>query len=130
MARRRASRASADPRCPCGLGPALSQCCGRFHDGAPAPTAELLMRSRYSAYALGDAAYLLATWDPATRPARLALDPAVRWEGLDVLRCTGGGLLHAQGTVAFRATYRGGVLEEDSAFRRVAGRWVYVGASG
>lgn len=121
-------RTPADPRCPCGLGAALPDCCGRFHDGsADAPTAELLMRSRYTAYAVGNAAYLLRTWDPATRPAALELDPGVRWQRLEVLRCTGGGLLHAQGTVAFRAVWRGGVLEEDSAFRRVDGRWVYVG---
>ena len=41
--------------CPCGLGDDYESCCGRFHAGAPAPTAEALMRSRYSAFAVGDA---------------------------------------------------------------------------
>ena len=45
--------------CPCGLGDDYDACCGRLHAGAPALTAEALMRSRYSAFAVGDAAYLL-----------------------------------------------------------------------
>jgi SEC-C motif-containing protein len=85
------------------------------------------MRSRYSAFAVGDAAYLRATWDPATRPRRVRVDPAVRWTGLEVLGRTGGGLLDTEGTVSFRARHDGGVVEEDSRFRRDAGRWLYVG---
>jgi hypothetical protein len=65
--------------CPCGLGDDYESCCGRFHAGAPAPTAEALMRSRYSAFAVGDAGYLLRTWHPAGRPQNLSLDPALRW---------------------------------------------------
>ncbi len=85
------------------------------------------MRSRYTAYAVGDAAHLLRTWHTATRPAVLDLAPDTGWRRLEVLRCTGGGLLHAEGTVHFRAHHRTGVLEEDSAFTREQGRWVYVG---
>jgi SEC-C motif-containing protein len=89
------------------------------------------MRSRYSAFAVGDAAHLLRSWAPATRPDRLELDPDLRWTGLDVLATTGGGLLEQQGTVAFRArAVRRGqreVVEEDSAFVRDEGRWVYLG---
>ena len=88
------------------------------------------MRSRYSAFAVGDAAYLRLTWDPATRPRRVDADPAVRWTGLEVLGRTGGGLLDAEGTVAFRAHHTGGVVEEDSRFRRHRGRWLYVGPVG
>ena len=51
------------------------------------------MRSRYSAFVVGDADHLLATWHPATRPPSLELHPEVRWTGLDVLGGTGGGLL-------------------------------------
>ena len=51
--------------CPCGLGDDYASCCGRLHAGAHAPTAESLMRSRYSAYAVGDAGYLLRTWHPS-----------------------------------------------------------------
>ena len=118
-------------RCPCGSGLSYAECCGRLHDGtAAAATAEQLMRSRYSAFAVGDPAYLLATWDPATRPRTLELDPGVRWTGLEVLATSGGGLFDAEGTVAFRAHSRTGggesVQAERSRFRRVAGRWVYV----
>jgi SEC-C motif-containing protein len=114
--------------CPCGLPAPYDACCGRFHRGdAVAPTAELLMRSRYAAFAVGDAAYLRATWDPRTRPRRLDLDPGERWTGLEVLGRTGGGLLDATGTVTFRAHHRAGVVAEHSAFRREGGRWLYVG---
>lgn len=55
--------------CPCGLPAAYDDCCGRLHRGqAPATTAEQLMRSRYSAFAVGDEAYLLRSWHPTTRP--------------------------------------------------------------
>jgi hypothetical protein len=60
--------------CPCGLGDGYESCCGRLHAGAPAPTAESLMRSRYSAFAVGDAGYLLRTWHPSGRPQNLSLD--------------------------------------------------------
>ena len=78
--------------CLCGRPQPYAACCGRFHGGEPAPTAELLMRSRYSAFALGDDVYLLETWHPSTRPARLSLDPAQHWIGLTVLGSTRGGL--------------------------------------
>ncbi|HEY0542327.1 MAG TPA: YchJ family metal-binding protein, partial [Actinoallomurus sp.] len=93
-------------RCPCGTGLPLAECCGRLHDGtATAATAEQLMRSRYSAFVLGDGQYLLATWHPTTRPRTLDLDPSVRWTGLEVLTTTGGSLLGSEGTVEFRAHY-------------------------
>src|SRR6266496_3948099 len=56
------------PACPCGLGDDHESCCGRLHAGAPAPTAESLMRSRYSAFAVGDTGYLLRTWHLSGRP--------------------------------------------------------------
>lgn len=113
--------------CPCGLPAGYDACCGRYHRGAAAPTAEALMRSRFTAFALGDAAYLRDTWDPATRPARVEVDPRLRWTRLEVTARTGGGFLAAEGTVAFVAHHVGGALAEDSVFRRVDGRWVYVG---
>jgi SEC-C motif-containing protein len=88
------------------------------------------MRSRYSAFVVGDAAYLLATWHPATRPAALDLDADVRWTGLDVLATTGGSLLVAEGTVEFRAHYvrgrQAGAQHENSRFLRDDGRWRYL----
>lgn len=87
------------------------------------------MRSRYSAFALGDAAYLLRTWHPDTRPDRLDLDGDRRWTGLEILATTGGTAFHASGTVAFRAHYRDpegpGAQEETSEFLRLDGAWVY-----
>jgi SEC-C motif-containing protein len=88
------------------------------------------MRSRYSAFAVGDAGYLLGTWHPTTRPPSLELDPAVRWTGLDVLSTTGGGLLDRDGTVEFRAHWRSGGESGDqhevSRFAREDGAWRYV----
>jgi SEC-C motif domain protein len=77
--------------CPCGLPARYHLCCGRYHvagaGSAGAPTAEALMRSRYTAYVLGLQAYLLATWHPSTRPARIEPDPpGLRWLGLQVRR--------------------------------------------
>jgi SEC-C motif domain protein len=86
------------------------------------------MRSRYAAFAVGDAGYLRDTWHPSTRPRRVVLEPGERWTGLEVLGATGGGLFDTAGTVAFRAHHRGGVVAEDSAFRREGGRWFSVGA--
>ncbi|MFN8017993.1 MAG: YchJ family metal-binding protein [Acidimicrobiales bacterium] len=121
---------SPDDRCPCGRGRAFGACCGRLLAGdAQAGTPEDLMRSRYSAFAVGDAAYLLRTWAPETRPSRVRIDPAMRWTGLEVLAADGG-LLDAEGTVEFVATYvrpdGPGALHERSRFRRDEGRWTYV----
>lgn len=118
--------------CPCGLGDDYAACCGRLHAGAPAPTAEQLMRSRYSAFAVGDAGYLLRTWHPSVRPRRLTLEENLRWTRLAVLETTGGGLFDSAGTVTFRAMYvrdgQRGVLAETSRFTRQDGRWLYLGA--
>ena len=72
--------------CPCG-GPSLATCCGPFIEGsALPPTAEALMRSRYTAYVLKNEPYLLATWHPSTRPTEPIIDEkeAIRWLGLEV----------------------------------------------
>jgi SEC-C motif domain protein len=117
--------------CPCGYGDEYESCCGRLHAGAPAPTAESLMRSRYSAFAVGDAAYLLRTWHPSARPSALSLDPDLVWTRLAILETHGGGLFDATGTVQFRAVYRQqaqrGVLDETSRFVRHDGHWTYLG---
>lgn len=117
--------------CPCGRPATYGACCGRFHRGPQtAPTAELLMRSRYSAFVVDDVEYLLATWHSRTRPETLTLDPDRRWTGLDVLATTGGGPDDTRGSVSFVAHYQhdGTTWEqrENSSFRRQEGRWVYV----
>jgi SEC-C motif-containing protein len=117
--------------CPCGLGEPYAACCGRLHGGAAAATAEQLMRARYSAFAVGDAGYLLRSWHSSARPRDLRLDPAQRWTRLAVLSTSGGGLFDPGGTVQFRALYahdgQRGVLAENSRFVREDGRWVYLG---
>jgi SEC-C motif domain protein len=113
--------------CPCGSGEAFAGCCRPLLDGAPAPTPERLMRSRYTAFATGDASYLERTWHPRTRPDAVEADPAMRWTGLEVLDATEDA---DTGTVTFRAHWRDGdaegVLAEHSRFARRAGRWFYV----
>ena len=90
------------------------------------------MRSRYSAYVLGEADYLLNTWHPTTRPTTLELDPDLRWYRLDILARTGGGMLDTRGTVEFRAHYRNDgdadQQHENSTFVRENGAWLYVNA--
>lgn len=90
------------------------------------------MRSRYSAYAAGDTAYLLRTWHPRTRPERLDLGGGTRWTGLEVAAVSDGSAFHTEGTVAFRARYRERgaehVMEEHSRFVRHDGAWVYLDA--
>ncbi|MER7012818.1 YchJ family metal-binding protein [Saccharopolyspora sp. NPDC000359] len=118
-------------RCPCGLGEPYAECCGRLHSGAGrASTAEQLMRSRFSAFAVGDVDYLLASWHPSTRPAELELDPEQRWVHLEVLERTGGGPFDTGGAVRFRAHYRlsgeKGSLTEHSRFTKEGGTWFYV----
>jgi SEC-C motif-containing protein len=119
-------------RCPCLSGETYGACCGPLHAHVvPAPTAERLMRSRYSAFAVGDAAWLLETWHPSTRPAELELDPDVRWFRLDVLRTERGGPLDDRGTVEFAAHHRvdgrAEVQREVSRFVRDRARlWLYV----
>lgn len=90
------------------------------------------MRSRFSAFSVGDAEYLLRTWHPSARPPGVDLGGGLRWTRLEVLETTGGSAFHTEGTVRFRAHYveRGeaGHMDENSRFTRHAGDWVYVGA--
>lgn len=115
--------------CPCGRPRAYADCCGPLHAGAPAPDAESLMRSRYSAYVLGLEDYLLATWHASTRPAALdlAAAPRPKWLALEIKahRTSGDGA-----TVEFVARHKLGGraqrMHETSRFVREDGRWYYV----
>ncbi|GAA1770983.1 YchJ family protein [Agromyces humatus] len=118
-------------RCPCLSGEVFGACCGRLLSrSALAPTAVQLMRSRYTAFVIGDAGYLLATWHPSTRPAALETDASLRWYRLDIVRTDRGGPLDTSGVVEFVARYRAdrdrGELHETSRFTREEGRWYYV----
>ena len=84
---------SAEGPCPCGRVDArqrplaFARCCGRYLAGfadTPAPDAESLMRSRYCAFVLEDADYLMATWHGTRRPPHLEFEPGTKWLGLEV----------------------------------------------
>jgi SEC-C motif-containing protein len=136
-------RAARPTDCPCGgaapnrasgaKAPRYADCCGRFIDGGEQPpTALELMRSRYTAYVLGEAGYLRATWAVETCPADLDVDPAApgapRWLGLAIRRHAPLDTTHAE--VEFVARYKTGGrafrLHETSRFvRGDDGRWRY-----
>jgi len=145
------SKPSIPALCPCGGGPYAS-CCGPFLAGAAIPpSAEQLMRSRYSAYTLRDEAYLRATWHASTLPGGPIVDPdeKLQWLGLEVksalrLRQRKAGLPESQhelqhgDTVEFVARFKVGGrahrLHEVSRFVREADslgalRWFYVDGS-
>jgi SEC-C motif-containing protein len=124
--------------CPCGRLDArqkplpFGNCCGRFISGRgaePAPDAESLMRSRYSAFVLEDAAYLRATWHVSTRPATLDFEPGARWLGLHVKWHRPIDDDHAEVEFVARqrdASGRAVRLHERSRFLREEGRWYYL----
>ncbi len=88
------------------------------------------MRSRYTAYVVGDVDYLLRSWHPSTRPAELALDPDQRWLFLEIVGTQRGGPFDDNGTVEFIAHYKldgaRDAMHELSTFVRVDGAWVYL----
>jgi SEC-C motif domain protein len=94
--------------CPCESGKPYQHCCGPFHLGNPAPTAEALMRSRYTAYVLKLEDYLLSTWHPSTRPSSLNLanDIETKWLGLTIKEAKK--ISDTLATVEFVARYKVG----------------------
>lgn len=125
-----------DP-CPCGRedarGHALpfAQCCvPHLADfaGTPAPDAETLMRSRYTAFVREDAPYLLATWHGSTRPLQLGFEAGLKWLGLEVREHRVIDDAHAEVDFVARSRLAGRAhrLQERSRFVREGGRWYYV----
>jgi SEC-C motif-containing protein len=120
--------------CPCGRttgkGQALSldTCCGPYHANQNAPDAESLMRSRYSAFVLGDVPYLMATWQSSQRPAELTLEAGAKWLGLDIKqhRVTGADTAEVEFVARFRVGGKAVRQHERSRFVREDGRWFYV----
>jgi SEC-C motif-containing protein len=116
--------------CPCGSARLFAECCGACLGGDPAPTAEALMRSRYTAYVLGNAEYLLRTWHRSTRPPQIDMTGGPRWTGLEIRALEAGGLGDERGTVEFVARFlqrgRASALHETSRFVRESGEWYYV----
>ena len=125
--------------CPCESGKPYNKCCEVYHLGTPAPTAEALMRSRYSAYALATkipalAEYILQTWHPDTRPESLNLtgEDAIKWLGLQIKRYQN--IDSENAIVEFVARYKyannlgakAERLHETSRFKLMNDRWYYV----
>lgn len=122
-----------DSPCPCGSGKSFSECCGPFILGEKLPgTATQLMRSRYSAYVIRDAAYLLDSWHPRTRPEKVEVGPdGPGWIGLKIVNQERGDLDDIEGTVEFIARYKvngkAHRMHEISRFLKEGGRWFYLG---
>ena len=127
--------------CPCGrtslhaVKPAKTQplcfltCCAPYlNENIPAPDAETLMRSRYTAFVLKRSGYLLATWHTSTRPATLDFAPGAKWLGLEVRSHKVLNTDHAEVEffARFREAGRATRLHERSRFVRESGRWFYV----
>ena len=120
--------------CPCGSGKLFAACCGPHIAGVPAPTAEALMRSRYSAYTLGNLDYIEKTCTGRAaqvfdRSAVALSMPATQWLGLKIRQTRAGGEGDTTGTVSFIVRFREQGREfsqaETSTFRRIDGRWYY-----
>lgn len=117
--------------CPCGGKQSYDSCCKPYlEENNTAVTAEALMRSRYSAFALGKGGHLLRTWHPDTAPATLELETSPLWCGLEVLATQGGQEGDNSGVVEFKAHFmdqgQAGTLHEVSRFVKEEGRWLYV----
>ena len=120
--------------CPCGSGKAADVCCVPYHKGLPAPTALALMKSRYSAFVLGNGEYLSMTLSTEQR-ADFDVDEFnassgdTRWLGLEIRQSIGGGENDETGTVEFVARYGSGgdiiAHHERAEFAREDGRWVF-----
>lgn len=82
------------------------------------------MRSRYSAFATGNADHLFRTWHPRTRPAE-AIETGEGWLSLEIVQVVGGAEADSTGIVEFIARYDGGQMRERSTFSKRAGRWLY-----
>ena len=128
---------SADGACPCGRVDArkrplaFARCCGPYladFAHTAAPDAEALMRSRYCAFVLEDADYLMATWHGSRRPPHLEFGAGTKWLGLEVREHRVIDDSHAEVEFVARSRHAGRAhrLHERSRFVREDGRWYYV----
>ena len=120
--------------CPCKSGKTYADCCRKIIEGAPAPTAEALMRARYSAYAKGAVDFLINSVHSSQRAEDSRENikqwsEEAEWTGMEVLRAEQGGLNDDEGVVEFVAHYnvQGKAQEhhEVSTFCREDGKWVF-----
>lgn len=123
--------------CPCGAGKEFSACCEPYISGAQAaPTAEALMRSRYTAFVKGRIDYLKLTLTEEQKKAFSARDTEKwaresEWLGLDIKNTEGGGPGDDRGTVEFSAQFKFSGKQqthyEVAQFHREDGAWRYAG---
>lgn len=125
-----------DTQCPCGSGKPFVFCCEPAISGRkPAATAEALMRSRYTAFAIGAVDYLVQTTAAAKRSpqdAELLAEQTqiTTWTGLEIVTTEAGQKNDETGLVEFKAAFEspegGAILHERSRFERESGLWVYL----
>ena len=121
--------------CPCGSTLEFEACCEPYINGTPSPTAVALMRSRYSAYAIGNTDYLIETLAPECRDEEDEEDVGktanMKWQGLEIRDLVDGGEGDESGFVEFVAKYKigdkAGIHHERSGFRREGERWYCLG---
>ena len=116
--------------CPSGSERRGQECCLPVIEGSSrAGTAEALMRSRYTAYALKNSDYLLRSWHPDYRPASISFVSNQKWLGLKIKSVQDGGLDSDKGTVEFIARFkvsgRAERLHEVSRFEKQDDHWLY-----
>lgn len=117
--------------CPCGNERPLEACCGLFLEGTTYPaTAEQLMRSRFTAYVLGNIDYIFATEEDARREVIENWAQTTKFKQLRVLACHLGSEDDESGTVTFEADFetrgQSGTHRETSYFRKLDGRWLLI----
>ena len=123
---------SSSDSCLCGSGLDYVQCCSLLHSGKTlANTAEALMRSRFTAYAMQNGAYLLQTWEPSTRPESIDFSKDTgEWKRLEIVQTKKGLAKDKKGMVEFKAFFTQDgvdqVMNEISRFVKVQNRWFYL----
>ena len=116
--------------CPCGSNKNYGECCKLIHDGFfNAPTAELLMRARYSAYVKQKKDFLLKTWDKESAPKFFKFDKNIRWLNLEIISTESGEDFDEEGWVEFKAHFKvkkkNTYQHERSHFFKLDGQWIY-----
>lgn len=124
-------RMSSNRLCPCDSKKNYAECCAPLHHGTPAPSAEALMRSRYSAFVFDNHEYIASSWHSSTRPESIADDNSAaktQWMGLRIHRCETIDPSHAlvEFTARYKINGRAHALHEISRFVHERGHWFYL----
>ncbi len=126
-------RVSPNSQCPCGSTKKYKKCCQIYHKGAVAKDALILMKSRYSAYAVGDSSYIVKTthtqnidYQENKKIWRDEVDTFCKNDQflkLEILEFINGEL---EAFVKFKATLGSGVMVERSRFLKISNSWFYI----